>query len=311
MITRRSVLPRFRFVIRFLPIGLGWSLALSLPADGQVAQSPPPPEGIASKAPENNTAARIAWSELSIREQENLTKLLDAPDWPLRVFALLRLERYSGEAVEELVSRQVMDEAWQVRCFALRQAYQMGIKVSKESLSNENEPRVIRSALRYGVELDEQVITRGAKKLLRMRDLDQLLLGIEIAAASDIESLRTEATKRLIRFITNMNDSVSTRVSRRLARVVGLSQTPASARQWRTWYRANKKRFSLTPPASRQPMPIEAFTHVADMESDTFSRLQDYLDFLRQRDLELVIVMDFTSSMLPMINQVRAGVDSL
>ncbi len=47
------------------------------------------------------------------------------------------------------------------------------------------------------------------------------------------------------------------------------------------------------------------------MEAETFSRLLDYLDFLRQRDLELVIVMDFTSSMLPMINQARAGVDAL
>lgn len=290
-------------------MGLVWGLALSLPAFAQVAQAPR--DGVDSKTSEPAPVTRIDWNEIPSHEQELLIKLLEAPDWPLRVFALLRLERFSGKAVEQHIDKHLQDDAWQVRCFALRQAHQMGITVTRERLENETEPRVIRTALRYGVALDEKLITRGVKKLLRMRDIDQLLLGIEIAAASDVESLRTEAARRLARFIANMSDSVSTRVSRRLARVVGLPQTPSGVSQWRAWYRANRKTFSLTPPASQQPAEIEPFTQVAEMEADTFSRLLDYLDFLRQRDLELVIVMDFTASMLPMINQARAGVDSL
>ena len=47
------------------------------------------------------------------------------------------------------------------------------------------------------------------------------------------------------------------------------------------------------------------------MSVDTFARLVDYLDALRQRDLDLVIVMDATSSMIPMINEARVGVDGL
>ena len=309
MITPRPGNDRFRFVFSPVLIGLLWGLTLSLPVFGQVAQSPR--NGVASVASDSAPATRIDWNEVSSHEQKMIIRLLEAPDWPLRVFALLRLERFSGKTVEQFILKHVQDEAWQARCFALRQSYQMGIKVTGESLANETEPRVIRTALRYGVALDEKFITRGVKKLLRMRDIDQLLLGIEIAAASDIESLREEATKRLARFISRMNDSVSTRVTRRLVRVVGLTQTPSGITQWRKWYKKNRKTFSLTPPASQQPAVIEPITMVAEMDIDAFSRLLDYLDFLRQRDLELVIVMDFTASMLLMINQARAGVDSL
>lgn len=47
------------------------------------------------------------------------------------------------------------------------------------------------------------------------------------------------------------------------------------------------------------------------MDDETLTRLLDYLASLRQRDLDLVIVMDATASMIPMINQARVGVDAL
>ena len=47
------------------------------------------------------------------------------------------------------------------------------------------------------------------------------------------------------------------------------------------------------------------------MDPKTLGRLLDYLAALRKRDLDLAIVMDSTASMLPMINEARAGVDSL
>jgi hypothetical protein len=50
---------------------------------------------------------------------------------------------------------------------------------------------------------------------------------------------------------------------------------------------------------------------VADIDDEVFTRLLDYLASLRQRDLDLVIVMDATASMIPMINSARAGIDAL
>jgi Mg-chelatase subunit ChlD len=47
------------------------------------------------------------------------------------------------------------------------------------------------------------------------------------------------------------------------------------------------------------------------MDTQTVLRLRDYLDGLKQRDLEMAIVMDATASMIPMVNEARAAADGL
>ncbi|MHC5022718.1 MAG: hypothetical protein ACYTGG_02240, partial [Planctomycetota bacterium] len=52
---------------------------------------------------------RLPWTEIETGEQDLVSTMLDAPDWPFRVFGLLRLDRYDG--VEELVRARLADEA--------------------------------------------------------------------------------------------------------------------------------------------------------------------------------------------------------
>jgi hypothetical protein len=191
----------------------------------------------------------------------------------------------------------------------------MDIDIAAADFAGETDPRVIRAALRFGVALSDDKVRELATKLLRTRGLDELMLGLEIAAASNIEPIRVEAANRAMRLIRNMDNAVAVLISRRLAAVLGVAPTPESAQQWNAWLNNQRQPIKLVPPATsatfsggglNAPMPL-----VATMDDETFTRLLDYLDFLRQRDLDLVIVMDATASMIPMVNQARAGVDGL
>ena len=253
-------------------------------------------------------AAGVPWAQAPPREQAVVERYLQAPDWPICVFGLMRLERYTGEAVETMVRDGLRSESWAVRCFALRQAARIGVAIDPQDLAEETEPHVIRAALRHGVRLGPQPLERVAQRLLETRSVDALLLGLEIAAASDVEKLRAEAARRIAVVIRNMNTTTEAIVAERLGRLLGLEAAPRSLREWHLWLQAQDEVVLPPPPvwvaSSQGPL-------VATMEYEPFNRLWDYLDALRQRDLDLAIVMDSTSSMIPMINEVRVGVDSL
>jgi hypothetical protein len=224
----------------------------------------------------------------------------------------MRLERYRGPELEELIRARLTDDAWQARCFALRAASRMNIAVSPETFEDETDGRVIRAALRAGVPLSGERIDQGTRKLMRTRSLDELMLGLEIAAYSDDESIRDEATRRAKRLIRNMDESVRVRISDRLMRLFNPLQELRTVQDWQAWLRAQGRSMTLAKPDPAEPSrtpPEKPF--VAELDFDTYGRLMDYLDALRERELDLVIVMDATTSMLPMLNEARAGVESL
>jgi hypothetical protein len=256
----------------------------------------------------------IEWTSLPEREQQMVTALLAAPDWPIRVFALLRLERYRGEQPAALVSQAARDRAWPVRCFAARQAQRTGVTLDQALFAREEEPRVVRAALRHGVALDVQRVAAGARKLLRTRALEELILGIELSAAIDDPALREEAAKRAAVLILNMDDGVAALAGRRLAAALGVHPPPVDGEAWRAWLAQRGHAIALPPARSTGAAPglaVSPRSVVAQMDFEHFSRLAEYLDALRQRDLEMVIVMDCTTSMLPMLDGARAGVDAL
>ena len=274
-----------------------------------VAAVSPPPAVSASSAP----PGKVRWDSVANRERQALQQYLTAADWPIRVFGLLRLERYTGEKVQQLVHDLIRDEAWQVRCFALRQALRMGYTITQADLRpDEDAAYVIRADLRHGIALDEAVIEPLATKLMQTKNVDELILGLEIAGASQIESVRTEAAKRTVTLIRNMNNTVAAVVSRRLAALLGLPRAPTDVQQWNAWLNGQEGKIEFPPlSAFSARAKLAPPSLVSEMSVDTFARLVDYLDTLRQRDLDLVIVMDATSSMIPMINEARVGVDGL
>jgi Mg-chelatase subunit ChlD len=291
-----------------------WRVSISLIlAAVRVAtgQTPPADAPAPAPPPAPDTTERIPWSQIDEAERRMMTEQLASPHWPYRVFALMRLERYSGAELGPFIETAVADPAWQVRCFATRQARRLGHPLVAERFDGEMEGLVIRTALRFGVAISPERLEVGARTLMRTHALDQLLLGLEIAAASDVESIRHEGMRRTARLIRNMDESISMRASRRLARIVGLARPLETPQAWREWLKDRGREWSLALPSDGSRETAGPRSLVADMDAPTFSRLMEYMDSLRERDLDLVIVMDSTYSMLPMINEARTGVESL
>ena len=256
-------------------------------------------------------AKRIPYAEVESKERVVLRRYLDAADWPIRVFGLLRLERYDGPEIEPILRRAAGDEAWPVRCFAIRAAMRQGVQLTAADLpAEETEPRVIRAALRAGIELDEERVERVGLRLLRSRTLDTRLLGLEIAAASKSPKLRAQGARRIVTFIDNIEPMVLRIAGPRIARMYHLDPAPLNLAQWRAWAANSGGRIRDL------PLPTKVVTSsppsiVAEMDVETFNRLLDYLDVLRQRTMDIALVMDSTASMRPMIDEARVGVDSL
>jgi len=283
-------------------------------ASAQTAETAPAtqPAATAPQPPQLSGPQRLPWSEVSPDLQEHMASLLADANWPIRVFAILRLERYSGPEPQRMIRQAVADKDWQVRCFALRAAARMNIAIEPVALSDETDPKVLRTALREGIALPADQIKPHAMRLLKTRGIEELVLGLELAACCDIDEVRQEAEKRAVRLIKNMDDSVALLISRRLALVVGLARPHENAREWRAWLASKGDTLTLaTADSMRQSFSRAATPLISGMDDDAFTRLLDYLSSLKQRDLDLVIVMDATASMIPMVNQARAGVDSL
>ncbi|MCP3904256.1 MAG: VWA domain-containing protein [Planctomycetes bacterium] len=253
----------------------------------------------------------LPFSTIEDTERTLIEKLLDSPHWPFRVFALRRLERFSGAERDALVRARLGDERWQVRCFALHVARRLAITIPDDSLAEELDGRVIRAALGHGFDVPAEHVEQSARQLMRTARVEDLLLGLEITASSEVEPLRKEAVRRTRRLIRNLDDALAVRYARRLARLVRAHPAPETAQQWSRWLAKRRGQLTLSAPA---PVANGATSHrplAAELDAEGFSRLVDYLDSLRQRDLEMVIVMDATSSMIPMVNEARAGVDTL
>jgi hypothetical protein len=250
-------------------------------------------------------------------ERATVKSLRESPHWPFRVFALMRLERYAPDSTRDIIVESLEDDAWQVRCFAAATAARMGLAIAPDRVSKESDPYVIRTLLRTGVTLSPDHYVAGTQKLLRSRDPEELVLGAEIAAASDVESLRLEASKRLAAFMRRMNDQLAAVTSRRLGVLLGVPDPPMDADAWRVWLRDQPTPLPLPAPSggAAPSAIVRELLHgpspVAELDPTQLARLRDYIDTLKQRQVDVAIVMDCTASMQPMINEARVGVDDL
>lgn len=245
-------------------------------------------------------------------ERRIINDLLEDAHWPFRVFALIRLERYDGTEIGSLIRARLEDEAWQVRAFAIRALARRGLTIEDGQLDEESDGRVIRAAIRCGIPIDESKLTRGTKRLMRTRAIDELLLGLEIAQASSDRRLRNEAERRLRVLITNMDVVTIARIGDRLPQLLGMppGTAPDDARAWFEWRKSNDIALGPAPEPIAQRDPDNP-TLIASLDPDAFARLIDYLGVLRASDLQMAVVMDATSSMIPMVTEARVGVERL
>ncbi len=297
---------------RILLIMVFTTLAVSA-ANAQTPDSPgtPPPASTTIRT-EPTDPDRVPWDDVSPELREQIPLLMADVNWPIRVFALLRLERYSGAEPQAFIHQAISDSAWQVRCFAIRAAAATGMAIDPTILADEKDPKVLRAALRAGVALPHEQIKPHAQRLLKTRGIEELVLGLELAACSDIEDVRIEAQSRAVRLIRNMDESVALLITRRLATIFGLHRPFETAAEWRLWLAGRGEKVPLAASDfARRSHGRVGSPIITGMDDEAFTRLLDYLSSLKQRDLDLVLVMDATASMIPMVNQVRAGIDSL
>ena len=79
--------------------------------------------------------------------------------------------------------------AWQVRAYAVHVLGRRGEVHDPAWLADEQEPKVVRTALRHGYPLAVERVRRGAGALAGSRRLPDKLLAAEIAAATGDEEL--------------------------------------------------------------------------------------------------------------------------
>jgi hypothetical protein len=259
-------------------------------------------------------AASTAWSDVYEDERSLVEDMLASESWPFRALGLMRLAAYHGPAIDAFMQRAATDRAWQVRCFALELAAERHIELDTSFLHDEIQPRVIRTALREGYAIAPERVTIAATRLMKRRNLDDLLLGIEIAAVSGDDALLADAQPRITNVLKRMDRATCARIAPRLAVLLNVQPVPVTLAQWHDWLRARDGTVSLDPSSlqrARAVLNVPDDSPIVALNFEAFSGLEEYLSVLVARDLELVVVIDSTASMQPMIHEAAAGVENV
>ncbi len=254
----------------------------------------------------------IPYTEQSDNELRLLNYILTEEAWHYRVFGLFRLERFTGDEADQAVLKALEDEAWQVRCFAIRAAVRRGLTIPEGKFDAESEPRVIRMAQRVEVAVDVEQVRKIAEKEMRSKVPERAILGIEIAVRSGDDKLRSRAKKRLGQVLTNIDNAVLVTIGDRLGALLGLDRQPATVEAWRQYIKTNGKNLSFpefepqTGQVREQPL-----APIAMMDAKAFPEAVNYLDNLHQQDLETAVVIDGTGSMGHVIHRAQGQTNRL
>ena len=146
-----------------------------------------------------------------------------------------------GMIVAGMVMAALRDRSPAVRSFALLVLAHRGVPQEAAWLDDEEEPTVIRTALRCGYAIEPARLARGVGALGRSSRLDDKLLAAELALLSDDEALHEYASELVKLVILRMNDVDGGSLSPRLARITG-GPDVRRAYKWRNWRKKNGRR---------------------------------------------------------------------
>ena len=304
----------------YLPVLLATILLLSAwPARGQDAPPPPeshpetaPPEPAPQSDPENEQPPRPTLAEAHPAESKTLRAFLTDPAWTKRAIAAVRLQRYAcPESRAALVDLLRKDPAWQVRTFAMASLARRREPAEADWFAEEHEPRVLRNALRCRYRIDTERLGRGVRFLARSERLEDKLLAAEIGAASGDEELIEIAREAAKKVILRMQRDQAGAFSPRLALLTGQWDMRRDYR-WQHWLLKAGRSFAVHPayaiPEGDEPLEPSL---IAGLPPERFAGLQDYIEKLRQRQVDLAICLDCTASMSGELSAAQAGVDDL
>ncbi|MCH2162647.1 MAG: hypothetical protein MK085_12345, partial [Phycisphaerales bacterium] len=248
-------------------------------------------------------------SEASFAEQDAIRSLLGHLSWPHRVIGALRLQRFDCPQSATLLENALDDPSPNVRSFSLLVLAHRGIPRGDTWLSTEGEPKVIRTALRCGYEVDPDRLRRGVAALSRSSRLDDKLTAAELGLASRDEDLVDLAEELVRTIILRMDDAEAGAMSPRLARITSGSDLRRDFR-WRLWYQKHRGNLGLNPatlvsmPASPStdvqdaptPSDPDELSKVAALSEEEFLELAHHVRNLATEPLDLAIVIDCTAS---------------
>ena len=253
-------------------------------------------------APHDAPATLAGASEL---ERQTLDRLVGADSWPRRAVAAMRLERYGDPASLEILKTLRTDPAWQVRAFAVHTMGRLDTWLPENAFDTEEEPRVLRAALRAGYTTDIERLGRGVRFLDRSNNLEKKMLAVELGAASGDDELIDIAREAVRKIILRMGRIEAGALSPRLAAVTGAQDVRRHYR-WRKWLRHAGRRFELVTPRG-EPGP----GLLAKLSPQQFADLEVYIDDLSKRSVDLAICLDCTASMGAELAEAQGGINDL
>ena len=209
-----------------------------------------------------------------------------------------------------MVGKLLDDKAWQVRAFAIHALTRRGIVPPTGFLATETEPRVFRAALRHGFSIDGERLSRGVRALAKSTQLKEKMLAVELGAASNDEELFALATSTCKQIILRMGRAEAGGLSSRLAVVTGQTDLHRPM-EWQQWLLKQGRRFEtrsgvVATNAAEQTKPL-----LADLDTEQFSGLENYMQQLGNRKLDLAICLDCTASMYGELAAAQGGIDDL
>ena len=254
-----------------------------------------------------NSDSLAAASEL---ERQTLDRLLGGDSWTRKALASMRLCRYRCADSRVILEGLTTDDAWQARAFAIRALGRRGETLPEDIFTDEYNPRVLRTALRYGYALDTDRVGRGVRFLARSADLHNKMLAVELGIASGDEALAKLARETIRKIILRMGRIEAGTLSPRLSAVTGAPDVHRDYR-WRKWLRKAGKYFPLhAAMATSNSGPVTPGL-MASLAPQQFADLEGYIDELSKRSVDLAICLDCTASMGTELAEAQGGIDDL
>ncbi|HWB21014.1 MAG TPA: HEAT repeat domain-containing protein [Phycisphaerales bacterium] len=289
-------------------------IALCVPAFSQTRnqpQSAPAADAHFNVAQTQSHAPALTLASASDLERQTIQSLLQSDRWVKRAVAAVRLERFTCPQSADDLIKLLADPSPFVRAFAIRALAIRKIPQAPNWLLNEEDPAVIRAALRNGFTIDSARIVRGVQALLRMDDLRDKLIGVEIAAASSIPALVEPATQTARTIILRMDRMQAGAFSPRLCQLTG-APDPRKPYEWENWILKIGRRFKLhSGPLNDLADRLPLDDSIAALSSEDFASLETYMQELGQSPLDLAICIDTTASMSDVLSAAQAGMDDL
>lgn len=275
------------------------------------AQSTQPAAGPPQKS---MAAAQLNLADAPEIEQKAIERMVCNGTWPRRAIAAVRLERYSCDATRNMLIKLLNDRSWQVRVFAIRSLARRRIAAQPDWFMNESEPRVLRCALRYRLSVNAEKLRPVIQALGRSADLENKMLAVELAAASNDGDLKKQALETVKSIILRMNRAEAGSLAPRLCVVTG-NRPMYRPYDWQHWLMLTGRRVELQPGWSADERDDAENSRpaslLAQLDAEQFVGLEAYITKLSERQLDLAICLDCTASMSGEIAAAQGGIDDM